>query len=88
MKRKTVYIIGAGSTAGLGIPTSNAQLELFKKLAESEDNTLCQLYRIVTKRFANKDYGINDVFNLIDTALFLKTGLYDDVERIEYIELL
>lgn len=88
MKRKTVYVIGAGSTAKLGIPTSNAQLELFKKLAESDNETLCQLYRIVTKRFANKDYGINDVFNLIDTALFLKTGLYEDVERIEYIELL
>lgn len=27
---KTVYIIGAGSTAKLGIPTSNAQLELLK----------------------------------------------------------
>ncbi len=88
MKRKTIYIIGAGSTAALGIPTSDKQKIFFEKLAESGDETLCQLYRIVTKRFANRDYGINDVFNLIDTALFLKTGLYDDVERIEYIELL
>lgn len=92
MKRKTVYIVGAGSTAGLGIPTSNAQLELFRKLAESGDETLRQLYRIVAKRFERKDYGINDVFNLIDTALYLKTGLYvnEDGEehKIEYTELL
>lgn len=92
MKRKTIYIIGAGSTAGLGIPTSNAQLELFKKLEESDNKTLCQLYHIVSERFTNKDYGINDVFNLIDTALFLKTGLYVNKDgkehKIEYTELL
>lgn len=88
MKRKTIYIIGAGSTAGLGIPTSNAQLELFTKLAESDSKMLRQLYHIVAERFENKDYGINDVFNLIDTALYLKTGLYSNEEKIEYLELL
>lgn len=92
MKRKTIYVIGAGSTAGLGIPTSNAQLELFKNLAESGDETLRQLYHIVSERFKDKKYGINDVFNLIDTALYLKTGLYvnkDGIEhKIEYTELL
>lgn len=88
MKRKTIYIIGAGSTAGLGIPTSNAQLELFTKLAESDSKMLRRLYHIVAKRFENKDYGINDVFNLIDTALYLKTGLYSNEEKIEYTELL
>ncbi len=88
MKRKTIYVIGAGSTAGLGIPTSNAQLKLFTKLAESGDDTLCRLYRIVAERFKNNDYGINDVFNLIDTALYLKTGLYSNEEKIECIELL
>lgn len=88
MERKTIYIIGAGSTAGLGIPTSNVQLELFKKLAESNNKTLCRLYRIVIERFANNDYGINDVFNLIDTALFLETGVYSNNEKIEYIDLL
>lgn len=92
MKRKTVYIIGAGSTAGLGIPTSDKQKEIFKKLAESGDNILSRLYRIVSERFKDREYGINDVFNLIDTALYLKTGLYvkkDGKEfKIEYIELL
>lgn len=88
MKRKTIYIIGAGSTAKLGIPTSNAQLELFTKLAESDSKMLRRLYHIVAKRFENKDYGINDVFNLIDTALYLKTGLYSNEEKIEYTELL
>lgn len=88
MKRKTIYIIGAGSTAALNIPTSDKQKIIFEKLAESVDNTLCRLYRIVSKRFADKDYGINDVFNLIDTALYLKTGLYANEEKIEYLELL
>lgn len=88
MKRKTIYIIGAGSTAALNIPTSDKQKIIFEKLAESVDNTLCRLYRIVSNRFADKDYGINDVFNLIDTALYLKTGLYANEEKIEYLELL
>ena len=88
MKRKTIYIIGAGSTAGLGIPTSDKQKIIFEKLSASGDNTLCRLYHIVAERFENKDYGINDVFSLIDTALYLKTGLYSNEEKIEYLELL
>ena len=92
MKRKTIYIFGAGSTAKLSIPTSDKQKEIFEGLVESGNETLCQLYRVVTKRFENKDYGINDVFNLIDTALYLKTGLYVNKDgkehKIEYIELL
>lgn len=88
MKRKTVYVIGAGSTAKLGIPTSDKQKEIFEGLEESGDETLCRLYRIVAERFERKDYGINDVFNLIDTALYLKTGLYSNEEKIEYLELL
>ena len=92
MKRKTIYIIGAGSTAGLGIPTSNAQLNLFENLAGNDNETLCQLYHIVSERFKDKKYGINDVFNLIDTALYLKTGLYVNKEgkeqKIEYTGLL
>lgn len=92
MKRKTIYIIGAGSTAGLGIPTSDKQKKTFEGLAESGNETLRQLYHIVAKRFENKDYGINDVFNLIDTALYLKTGLYVNKDgkehKIEYTELL
>lgn len=92
MKRKTIYIIGAGSTAGLGIPTSDKQKKTFEGLAESGNETLRQLYPIVAKRFENKDYGINDVFNLIDTALYLKTGLYVNKDgkehKIEYTELL
>lgn len=88
MKRKTIYIIGAGSTAKLGIPTSDKQKIIFEKLSASGDNTLCRLYQIVAERFANNEYGINDVFNLIDTALYLKTGLYSNEEKIEYLELL
>ncbi len=88
MKRKTVYVIGAGSTAKLGIPTSDKQKIIFEKLSASGDNTLCRLYHIVAERFANNEYGINDVFNLIDTALYLKTGLYSNEEKIEYLELL
>lgn len=88
MKRKTVYVIGAGSTAALNIPTSDKQKIIFEKLAASGDNTLCRLYHIVAERFANNEYGINDVFNLIDTALYLKTGLYSNEEKIEYLELL
>ena len=88
MKRKTIYIIGAGSTAGLGIPTSDKQKIIFEKLSASGDNTLCRLCHVVAERFANNEYGINDVFNLIDTALYLKTGLYSNEEKIEYLELL
>lgn len=88
MKRKTVYVIGAGSTAKLGIPTSDKQNEIFEGLADSSDGTLRKFYRIVTERFDKKEYNINDVFNLIDTALYLKTGLYSNEEKIECIELL
>lgn len=88
MKRKIVYVIGAGSTAALNIPTSDKQKKIFEGVAASGDNTLCRLYHIVAERFANNEYGINDVFNLIDTALYLKTGLYSNEEKIEYLELL
>lgn len=50
------------------------------------------LYCIVSERFKDNNYSVNDVFNLIDTALYLKTGLYVIKEgkehRIEYTELL
>lgn len=92
MKRKTIYIIGAGSTAKLGIPTSDKQKKIFEGVADSGNEMLRQLYHIVSERFKDKKYGINDVFNLIDTALYLKTGLYvnEDGEehKIEYTELL
>lgn len=68
--------------------TSDKQKIIFEKLSASGDNTLCRLYHIVAERFANNEYGINDVFNLIDTALYLKTGLYSNEEKIEYLELL
>jgi len=85
---KTVFIIGAGSTAKLGIPTSDKQNEIFEWVTKSGGETLRKFYRIVTERFNKKEYNINDVFNLIDTALYLKTGLYSKEEKIEYIELL
>lgn len=88
MKRKTVYVIGAGSTAKLGIPTSDKQKKIFEGLAGSDSKMLRRLCHIVAERFANNEYGINDVFNLIDTALYLKTGLYYNEEKIEYLELL
>lgn len=87
MKNKTVFIFGAGSTAALKIPTSNKQVDIFKKLAGHDKNMLGRLYRIVEQRFEGKNYSINDVYNLIDTALLLKTGLFAKDESISYIEL-
>lgn len=87
MKRKTVFVFGAGSTAALKMPVSEQQKEILKEAAET-DERINTLYQIVEKRFKNRDYSINDVYNLIDTALLLQTGLSVDRYEIGYIDLL
>lgn len=87
MKCKTVFIFGAGSTAALKMPVSEKHKEILKEAAKT-DERINTLYQIVEKRFKNRDYGINDVYNLIDTALHLQTGLSIDGYEIGYIDLL
>lgn len=87
MENKTVFVFGAGSTAALKIPTSDKQVDIFKEFAGHDNDILGRLYSIAEQRFEGKKYSINDVYNLIDTALLLKTGLFVGAERISYIEL-
>lgn len=87
MKRKTVFVLGAGSTSALKMPVSEQQKEILKEAAAT-DERINTLYRIVEKRFENRDYNINDVYNLIDTALHLQTGLSVDEYEIGHIDLL
>ena len=87
MKNKTVFIFGAGSTQALRVPTSKDHIGIFQKAAKNND-LLQKLYDITKSRFNNKEYGINDVYNLIDNALMLQVGLSGGGKHIEYIELL
>ena len=87
MKNKTVFILGAGSTQALRVPTSKEHIKIFQKAANNND-LLQKLYDITESRFNNKEYGINDVYNLIDNALMLQVGLTGGGKHIEYIELL
>lgn len=87
MKGKTVFIFGAGSTQALRVPTSKDYIGIFQKAAKNND-LLQKLYDITKSRFNNKEYGINDVYNLIDNALMLQVGLSGGGKHIEYIELL
>lgn len=88
MKRKTVFIFGAGSTVALGMPPSDQHVELLREAAKTDLSLLDSLYKIVKSRFKGKKYDINDVYNLIDTALLLQTGLSGGGEKIEYIDVL
>ena len=87
MNNKTVFILGAGSTQALRVPTSKDHIGIFQKAAKNND-LLQKLYDITKSRFNNKEYGINDVYNLIDNALMLQVGLTGGGKHIEYIELL
>ena len=87
MKGKTVFVFGAGSTAELNIPLSEGHVKIFAEAADKNE-LLGKLYSIVSKKFANKNYNINDVFNLIDTALQLQIGLSIGEDKIEYLDLL
>ena len=87
MKDKTVFIFGAGSTKALNMPLSEEHKEIFRQAAKNND-LLQKLYDITKSRFNNKEYGINDVYNLIDNALMLQVGLSGGDKHIEYIELL
>lgn len=94
MKNKTVYVFGAGSTATMGIPTTDEQKELLKKLENHENKNLNKLYKILNGRFREGDYVMNDVYNFIDNALSLQSALYykdektDKEEKIDGTEVL
>ncbi len=86
MTNKTVYVFGAGSTATMGIPTTDMQKELLKKLENYENDNLKKLYNILKGRFGEDNYGMNDVYNFIDDALGLQSGLYCKDEKIDGAE--
>lgn len=88
MTNKTVYVFGAGSTATMGIPTTDMQKELLKKLENHENENLKKLYSILNGRFGKDNYGMNDVYNFIDNALNLQSGLYYKDEKIDGTEVL
>ena len=96
---KTVLILGAGSTAKLGAPTTNAQIGLFEKIGESSDDPalLVRLKEICNKKFgvAKKKEGdeesypfsVNDIFNLLDSNLLLHNGIYTEHVKLDVFEL-
>ena len=87
MKNKTVFVIGAGSTKYLGIPTTDDQNELIYLLKKSKDENLLKLSKILNETFGENNYDINDVYNLIDSNLLLHNSLQSENEKIEYYEL-
>ena len=87
MKNKTVFVIGAGSTRYLGMPTSEEQTKLIYKLKENCDGNLFDLSVILDETFGEKNYNINDVYNFIDSNLLLHNALQSKSKKIEYYEL-
>ncbi|MCR4661939.1 MAG: hypothetical protein K5765_08105 [Clostridia bacterium] len=91
--KKTVIVLGAGSTAKLNIPVTNGHTELFSKMPNRNDSLLGRLKIIIDNLFYKSDedgkynYTINDIYNLIDSSLCLHSSLVFDNERIESYEL-
>ncbi len=88
MKEKTVYVFGAGSTATMGIPITNKQKELLCNLKTQKNENLQKLYSILNGSFGKDNYEISDVYNFIDNALGLQSGLYCKEEKIDGTEVL
>lgn len=87
MENKTVFVIGAGSTAYLDIPTSERQDELVYGLKDCEDRDLFKLSRILDGTFGTENYRINDIYNIIDSNLLLHNALQYEEDKIEYYRL-
>ncbi len=83
---KTLFILGAGSTASFGIPTTKGHIAIFKKYKGQSDE-LKRLQKIVAGLFGTSRYGIADVYNLVDSSIALNTDLrYEDL-RLTPLEL-
>ena len=87
MNDKTVFVFGAGSTAALGMPTTEEQIELLRKIDKTEDDDLCKLFNILNGVFGERKYQLNDIFNIIDSNLILQKALQYKYEKIEAYEL-
>lgn len=87
MNDKTVFVFGAGSTAALGMPTTEEQTELLREIDKTGDNNLCKLFTILNGIFGEGKYQLNDIFNIIDSNLILQNALQYKNEKIEAYEL-
>jgi len=90
--KKTVFVLGAGSTSALGLPTTEQQMVFFEKIDSQKEPLLAKLTAILEHLFGKDleghfNCGINDVFNLIDSNLLLHNGLYSKDEQIDFFEL-
>lgn len=88
MKNKTLFVFGAGSTASLGMPTTEKQNDLLKRLSASNSENLKKLHKILDGRFGKDNYDVNDVYNFIDNALLMNVDLHCDNETIKSYDVL
>jgi len=86
MENKTVFVMGAGISANLKIPTSEQISDLIHAIDKTNDN-LTKLKKILDGTFGEKKYDINDIFNLIDSNLLLHNALQCKEIKIEYYDL-
>lgn len=93
---KTVFVIGAGSTAFLDIPTSAMQNKLLSNLSESTARSgktdagedLKRKFGIIMDgTFGKENYTVNDVYNILDSNLLLHNALQYGETKIESYEL-
>ena len=93
---KTVFVIGAGSTAFLDIPTSAMQNKLLSNLGESTTESgktdagedLKRKFGIIMDgTFGKGNYTVNDVYNILDSNLLLHNALQYGETKIESYEL-
>lgn len=93
---KTVFVVGAGSTAFLDIPTSAMQNKLlsnFGEIATESGKTdagedLKRKFRIIMDgTFGRGNYTVNDVYNILDSNLLLHNALQYGETKIESYEL-
>ena len=82
--KKTVFVMGAGSTAYLGLPMTKVQEELLQEL---NGDLLGNLKTILDGTFGKGKYSVNDVYNVIDSNLLLHNALRFENVRIETYEL-
>lgn len=74
-RKKTLIILGAGSTVSLGIPATIKHIQILLD-KELKGNDLIELKEILIGLFGENNFDINDAFNIIDSNLLLGNGLF------------
>lgn len=72
-RKKTLIILGAGSTADLKIPTSSEQANILK--GTKKDGSCLSKLRDIAKDLYDDNFEINDIFNIVDSSIALGKNL-------------